>query len=118
MTFDNLRAMNRARCEAPEGFNHAIDIWRPSQWTNAAAGEMGETCNIAKKMDRIYDGARGNRKAEDATLDSLTLQAADEIADVVIYMDLLCQRLGLRLETVIRDKWNKTSAEIGYPARI
>jgi NTP pyrophosphatase (non-canonical NTP hydrolase) len=80
------------------------------------AGEQGEACNLAKKIDRILDDTRGN--PEGMTLTSLEADLKDEIADVVIYADLLAQALGTSLELIVRRKWNKSSEKIGYPERL
>lgn len=61
------------------------------------AGEMGETCNAVKKLRR----GDGNVEA-----------VADEIADTIIYADLLCERLGINLEHAIIRKFNRTSLKV------
>ena len=38
---------------------------------------------------------------------------ADELADTVIYADLLCHRLGLSLGKAVQRKFNATSAKVG-----
>ena len=94
MDFKDLRSMNVARCT--EVF-HALENWTPTDWSNAMAGEVGETCNLTKKMLR----------GEVITKREL----ADEIADVVIYADLLSARCNISLEDAIRNKFNEVSAK-------
>lgn len=40
------------------------------------------------------------------------------IGDTVVYLDLLAQRLGLRLEDCVRDTFNRISEREGFPERI
>lgn len=113
MTFDELRKANVTRCETAF---HRIDEWRPSQWSNAMAGECGEACNLTKKMDRIWPACefiKNWNKPEDQHIDELAKRLADEIADVVIYADLLAARIGRSLGDIVRDKFNEKSDEIG-----
>ena len=80
LTFSKLHETNISRCT--EVF-HAIDEWNPAEWSNAMAGEAGETCNKTKKLLR----------GEDIPLEDI----AEEIADTIIYADLLATRLGVSL---------------------
>lgn len=115
LSFNQLRLANIARCEKEF---HPLDAWRPSQWSNAMAGESGEVCNLTKKMDRILDSIYKNTKPEDRTIELLTAQLADEIADVVIYADLLAARVGLNLGDIILTKFNAKSDEIGSAIKL
>jgi len=110
MTFEHLRRNNVERCET---FLHPVFSWLPSQWSNAMAGECGETCNVTKKMDRLTDPAMLGQmnKDGDLVLNDLVEKAKEEIADVVIYADLLAHRLGFNLDDAIRSKFNRTSHE-------
>jgi len=131
MTFQDLRAANLARLAQawPEE-----DPWAPWDWTNATAGEVGEACveglallaalsakagsaaNITKKMNRVWPAgqfAHAWNKPEDQRIEELSARLGGEIADVVIYADLLASKLGRSLEDCIREKFNAKSAEIG-----
>lgn len=101
---------NRARCEAPNGFNHPMSSWSLSDWMTATLGELGEAANVAKKLNRVRDGITGNSEAPEQLRSNL----ADEIADAFIYLDLLAQSEGIDLATAVRTKFDKTSAKIGY----
>ena len=101
---------NRRRCEAKTGFNHALGSWSLSDWMTATAGEVGEAANIIKKLNRVRDGIPGNKE----TPEELQAALADEIADVVIYLDLLAQAAGFDLEQIRDAKFAKTSVKIGY----
>lgn len=87
-------------------------LWDPgaildlSYLGNAAAGEMGEACNVIKKLERERHGLPGSR--------ANVGQLADELADVVLYLDLIAMKIGVDLEVAIRDKFNRDSAKHGF----
>jgi len=76
----------------------------------AVVGELGESANIIKKINRIRDGVKGNTETEV----ELKVALGYELADTFIYLDLLAQSLGYSLETMVRAKFNHTSCKIGY----
>lgn len=110
MDFKDFSVFNRRRCEAKNGFNHPIDAWTLSDWMTAVAGELGEAANVAKKLNRVRDGIVGNKE----TPEELRSALADELADTFIYLDLVAQSQGIDLEAAIIEKFNRTSAKIGY----
>lgn len=92
LSFKRLHETNVKRCE----FSYfPIDEWSPTDWACALAGEVGEACNLIKKM----------RRGDNIDLNAV----AEELADVMIYLDLLSARLGIDLEQAIIDKFNKDS---------
>lgn len=101
---------NRLRCESPKGFNHPLGSWTLSDWMTAVAGEVGEAANVIKKLNRYRDGVPGNKESEA----ELWQMLADEIADSVIYLDLLAQAAGFDLVTIRDAKFEKTNKKIGY----
>lgn len=74
------------------------------------AGEVGEACNVAKKLERERHGWRGSR----ATLDDL----AQEIADVVICADLMALAAGIDLMEAVRAKFNATTDKVGLTVKL
>lgn len=112
MTFNQFSAANLERCTSPKGFNHPLLSWSLSDWFTAVVGELGEAANVAKKLNRVRDGIPGNKK----TPEQLRADFADELADAFIYLDLLAQREGIVLPDAVVSKFNRTSADIGYPA--
>lgn len=114
MDFQTFSAINRARCESPKGFNHALGSWSMSDWFVATMGELGEAANIAKKLNRVRDGITGNAE----TPDELRAALADELADAFIYLDLLAQSQGIVLAEAVISKFNRTSVKIGYPQEV
>lgn len=110
MNLRDFSRRNRARCEAPGGFNHPLSGWSLSDWMTATMGELGEAANVAKKLNRVRDGVPGNKE----TPDELRTKLADEIADTFIYLDLMAQAAGLQLSDIVPLKFAAKSAEIGY----
>jgi NTP pyrophosphatase (non-canonical NTP hydrolase) len=72
---------------------------------NELAGEVGEACNIIKKLERERMGIRGTR----ATVAEL----AEELADVVIVADLIALHSGIDLGQAVIGKFNATSKKYG-----
>jgi NTP pyrophosphatase (non-canonical NTP hydrolase) len=107
-----LQTFNEMRCADPTGFNHSLDSWSELEWGGATAGELGEACNLAKKIIRIRDGVRGNREGDD--LATLRAKCGKEFADTIIYCCLAMAKLGLDAESVVRDVFNNKSDEIGW----
>jgi len=108
MLLEELRRKNVERCE--EVF-HPLNDWSPTDWATAFAGEAGEACNFVKKLRRL-DGADSDRDTEENRY-HLTAAIGEELADTVIYADLLAARLGIDLERMVRFKFNKVSGERG-----
>lgn len=114
LDFETLRITNKNRCENEL---HPLNSWLPSQWSNAMAGEVGETCNLTKKMDRLLDPKmkRNMNKTSDMKMIKLIERAGGEIGDIVIYADLLASRLGLKLADCVRISFNNKSDELELP---
>jgi len=74
------------------------------------AGEVGEACNAQKKLSRTDMGVRGGTEG----LEHLT----EELADVLICLDLVAMDLGIDLGEAVRAKFNKTSEKYGLASRL
>jgi NTP pyrophosphatase (non-canonical NTP hydrolase) len=70
---------------------------------NELAGEVGEACNVIKKLERERIGIRGTRADK--------LQLASELADVIICVDLIAMQAGIDLSEAVPLKFNETSAK-------
>src|ERR1051326_2562917 len=94
-----LRALRRANIERQAA-------WCPDEVpdlmfrTNELAGETGEVCNVAKKLERERKGWRGTRDT--------TEHLAEELADVVICADLVAINAGINLDEAVIAKFNAT----------
>lgn len=101
LRFEVLRSANRHRCETKF---HPVSEWSETDWATAVGGEAGEALNKIKKR----------RRGEAIDVNDV----ADELADAVIYADLLCTRMGVRLEDAIRRKFNEVSDRVLSEVRL
>jgi NTP pyrophosphatase (non-canonical NTP hydrolase) len=101
LTFAELRRVSSQRCV--ESFK-ACEGWTIADWGNALAGEVGEACNLIKKL----------RRGEPIPPEKI----ADELADVAIYADLTAWWLGQFLEVAVVRKFNEVSERVGSSLRI
>lgn len=92
LNLHSLRLVNVERCEK---VFHKLNDWSPTDWGCAMAGECGEACNFIKKQ----------RRGENISKEEI----GKELADVVIYADLLAARLGINLSEAIIEKFNEVS---------
>jgi len=67
------------------------------------AGEIGEACNLLKKIERERLGLVGSR----ATMEHL----GEELADGIICIDLIAMDFNINLIEAVQKKFNKTSTE-------
>lgn len=111
-----LRAFSVDRCEK---HFFPLDAWNVLEWAGAAAGEAGETANVAKKMQRDNTLVKLNRRVRDLKKEAeYRKELGKEVADTIIYLDLLCASQGIDLEQVITDKFNEVSEQHGYKPRL
>lgn len=97
--------LNRKRCE--ESF-HSIDAWSAPEWGCALAGEVGELCNILKKIHRGDYDALGIEIKEKIKED-----CKKEIGDIFAYLNLISIKLGINMEDAVIDKFNEVSDRVG-----
>lgn len=102
----SLRAANEAREREWDPHSNITLAYRG----NELAGEVGEACNIIKKLERERIGIRGTR--------ATTEQLAMELADVVICADLIAMQAGIDLELAVIRKFNETSERYGLKTRL
>lgn len=111
LTFDTLREANilrlplfknrKGQIAHPAPYGDGSN-WTPAQWLQAAVGELGEYANVRKKYER-----------GDLNTDEFLTMAANEVADVIVYLDILCYRLGIDLGQAVLAKWNAVSKRMG-----
>ncbi|GEM_PF-5059875 len=68
---------------------------------NEMAGEVGEACNVIKKLERERQGWRGSRSTKE--------ELASELADVIHTAILCAVTAGIDLEAATVEKFNATS---------
>ncbi|MCB1516098.1 MAG: MazG-like family protein [Hyphomicrobiaceae bacterium] len=101
LSLSQLRTANRARQRR----------WDPDSkitllfWSTALAGEVGEACNVVKKLERQSLGLAGSATSIDAL--------REELADVLIYLDLLADAAGIDLSRATIEKFNSSSTKLG-----
>jgi NTP pyrophosphatase (non-canonical NTP hydrolase) len=77
---------------------------------NEMAGEVGEACNVIKKLERERHGWRGSRATKE--------QLAEELGDVIHTAILCAITAGIDLEPATVAKFNATSEKNGLSHRI
>lgn len=112
LSFAELSVANVARARRwHPGFPN--DEWTSGDWAAAMCGEAGEAANIVKKLRRVETAKRG--RPTEAETAPLVAKLALELADTVIYLDLLAAYYGIGLGASVREKFNIVSAENGFP---
>lgn len=88
---------------------HSVDgsDWSPAQWLQAVVGEIGEYANLRKKHER-----------GDVDAETFKVEAGKELADVVIYLDILAKQLGIDLGFAATQKFNEVSDRIGCNVKL
>ncbi len=109
LAFSELKSANQLRCE--RDFNERLDdtsTYTPADWVLSVVEETGEIAGAIL-------GATGKKRSKK----HLTMaDVGNEIADAVIYLDLLATRLGMNLGDLVVAKFNATSARMDPPSDI
>lgn len=114
LTFAQLRLVNSLRLpvfknskgEYAHTENNGSD-WSPAQWLQAVIGELGEYANFRKKYER-----------GDISYDEFIVEARKELADVIVYLDILSSQFGIDLGQAVTDKFNEVSERIKCDIRL
>lgn len=77
---------------------------------NELAGEVGEACNVIKKLARQRLGIRGSKATK--------AQLAEELADILICVDLIGMQAGIDLEEALESKFNATSEKYNLKTKL
>ena len=120
LTIRQFSSLNKTR--ALHWHKSGLDSWSPAEWGNALAGEVGELCNVLKKLLRHDKGIQQlaveqGKPYESSKRAELVLAAAKEIADSYTYLDLVAARLGLDVQRCVVMKFNEISEREGLPQR-
>lgn len=108
LTFEEVTAVNHQRAQRWHADSKG---WTSADWSNAMAGEVGEACNVVKKLRRHETNSLN---PGDPSVSELTDQLATELADAFIYMDLLARHYWIDLPAAIIDKFNSVSRDMGW----
>lgn len=108
LSFEALRKANVERLAVFPG--HADNPWSANDWAVAVTGELGELCNILKKLRRgaAYPGMEMPSAAK----------IRQELADTQIYLDLLAAYLGVDLGAAVIETFNNVSERWNLPQRL
>lgn len=99
---ERLRRANIMRCY--EWMGGAPDVKNLAFHGLELGGEVGEAQNIIKKLIRWYDGIPGKINPEIGVP-----MLAEELADVIICIDLIAATYNIDLVKAVTDKFNATS---------
>ena len=105
MEFKELRDANKRRHVEWAGDTEVSLSFRGLE----LGGEAGEVLNEIKKLERSRMGIAGGK----TDLDGLK----EELADVLICVDLVAMDLGIDLASAVEAKFNKTSKKFGLETR-
>jgi len=108
----NFYGIRQANLDRLDYFGHGNlkDGCNYAEWGCALGGECVELLNVLKKMHRAA--------SFDPDYDVLLKQAAEEIGDVLLSLDLVAAKLELDLLSCAANKFNLTSSIKGMPQRI
>jgi len=98
-----LKKANWERYQTAEPYKPCL-AWNLADWGNALAGETGEMCNLIKKI-------RQGREVD-------VKDVGKELADIVIYADLIASQLGLNLSDCLQQKFNEVSDRVHSSIKI
>lgn len=104
-----LTALRNANLVRDVEWNSAAERISIAWRANEFAGELGELANLVKKIARV------RMKLKHAPVDenALLSQAADELADVLICLDLLAMDLGLNTRDILLKSLDSRKAPHG-----
>jgi NTP pyrophosphatase (non-canonical NTP hydrolase) len=114
LTFAHMSEVNRSRCRRWHDPDTS-DPWSGADWSNAMCGEAGEAANAVKKLRR-YETHTAPQNTPPR--EELALMLAAELADVILYVDLLAAHYGIDLAAAIAAKFNVVSIRQGFPERL
>lgn len=104
--YPTLRGANLARQKEWDAGNTLTASYRG----NELAGEVGEACNVIKKLERESLGIAGSRD----TIEHL----AEELADILICVDLIAMHYEIDMATALKAKFNATSLKVNLRTRL
>lgn len=110
LSFEELREANIARLphfKNRKGGNGSGQDWAIADWFTALTGEFGEAANIVKHI-----------KIGDLTVDEARHSLSKEFADIVIYLDILANKMGIELDKAIILKFNEKSDDIDCDVKL
>ena len=132
MLFDiGLRQLRRVNVARAERW-HDSKPWSGADWYTATAGELGETLDallsalsVAAVLGRAGNTVKKLRRNEDGIAAPADPPRAEllhdlgvELADTIIYADLLAQHYGVDLAWHVATKFNEVSDRMGFAEKL
>jgi NTP pyrophosphatase (non-canonical NTP hydrolase) len=115
---DVLRKFHALNIQRGERFHKmGIAEWSPLEWAGAVCGEAGELANACKKLRRMELSPGQSANDYDNREDAIN-HIASEAAGTFIYLDLLCERLGIDFGEAIANEFNRVSDRAKFPERV
>lgn len=105
----NLTGLRNANIERDKEWAGPVQLPASFRGTELA-GEVGEACNIVKKLERERLGLPGSRDT--------VAHLAEELADIIICVDLMAMTYGIDLTQATCDKFNATSEKMKFKTRL
>lgn len=113
MTFKQFSEANLLKTEK---FYDPIQSWYYTDWACALAGEVGELCNIIKKMRRVSTNQSELIELQHMAVDDVkkfSSMLREEIYDCYVYLDLLTQRLGMDMSDLLEEQYYENAKKKG-----
>lgn len=104
LNFSDLRVANVRRGEE---ILRPLRSWSPAEWAYTVAGKCRKACGTVERLRRIDDGT--NTEKDPQIRRDAIKRIADELADTVIYIDLLAARFEIDLGSAVERKFNMAS---------
>jgi NTP pyrophosphatase (non-canonical NTP hydrolase) len=119
LSLNEISLKNRARAKRWHGELQTRG-WSGGDWSNAMCGEAGEAANVVKKIRRLETSYRDAKAGHDdaRTMEQLREALGFELADTILYLDLLAEHYEIDLPKAIRDKFNIVSSNQDFPERL
>jgi NTP pyrophosphatase (non-canonical NTP hydrolase) len=95
--------------------------WSPDRWMNAVTGEVGECAGELKKAARGDYGPTAKCAMNgypEWMPDEVRQKIAKEMADVVVYLDILAVQFGIDLGNAVMSKFNEVSNRVSSTVSI
>ena len=107
---DTIAAALQAQGEPGWRALREANFARQQEWDLLTSGVMGGGPSQCPTLERERIGIRGSRATPE--------QLAEELADVVVCVDLIAMHVGLDLGKAVADKFNATSEKYGLATRL
>lgn len=114
LTFALLRRQNITRCDAwPQPLHRST----PSDLACAVATEVGQLCEQIGRL-RQHLQVTCPSKFRSALAAEITARIGQELADLVLFADLLAARLDLPMDEILAARFNSVSEQLGSPVKL